>query len=260
MSGYGRQAIFTVSIAVVIAVAIGAGVYYLQPQLTGSSTTSVATTTCSSYSGIGECGQATNQKTGLQLQLSINSTEFASGSPMLIIIGEYNTLSTINNVTIANNYPIPNLELPNILDPFGIAIFKGNYAMSNVSKGSAITPLFQMYLPGMCCPAIALPQNYIFQPESYYATYPPQSSVTSTETFVTTSVTNTITYIFTTTFTGTTYSLRPITDSVSLSGSISNFTSSSPFAFSVENFSAGNYTLVGGDEWGELVFLHFEIV
>jgi hypothetical protein len=263
LSGYGRQIVFTASIGVVIAVALGVGVYYLQPQLSSASPTAPATGTFQGVvicSGNDECARTTNATFGLELQLSINSTEFTPGQAMAIAIGEYNTLSRVNNVTTANISPIQNLSINGCTpEPFGIAIFKGHYSIANISKGSSL-PLF----PFTSCPPPSTnygmfpPQYYLFQPKSFYATIVSQPQVT-----VTNDATTTISE---------TYSQQAVADNIVLRGyccsqtqvstnsaSDNSTQSNSGYTQVPVPFTTGNYTLAGGDEWGQFVLLYFEV-
>lgn len=244
MSGYGRQIVLTSVIAVIIVLGIGLVAYYIGSSPQSSSPMVMI---------LPQSGQSTNQTAGVKLEVSLNSTAIIdnpslnTSDTILVSISEYNILSQVNNVTAASDWPIQNLSVGgcNFGEPFGIAVLKGYYTSTNISKGPSL-PLF----PALVCPAPELAgEYYIFQPESYSATiitipyYSSLSPYTST-----TAVHETL-------------ALQPVTDNVPLDGYCCRHIPVGNGAYAIGSipFSAGSYTIVGGDGWGNLVIVHFTV-
>ena len=168
---------------------------------------------------------------GLSLTLSLNSTTYHPGEQIPITIEEKNILAVENNIHGADRWPVQGLKLHfcgTFHYPFGISILQGYYDAKTVA---AITPL-QLFDPNpvYLCPAIlaGVYYYYDFQPGSdvavIYTSHSEPSSINMT---------------------------AKVTSAGFWTGSRPNATFS--------NFSPGIYTVVGGDEWGALVVLHFTI-
>jgi len=167
---------------------------------------------------------------GLSLTISLNSTTYHPGEQISVNIEEKNILPTENEVRAANRWPFHGLTLTpcgTLYYPFGISILQGYYDSENVA---GVTPL-QLFDPNVVytCPPILAAVSYDFQPWSDSAAiytgygFMPWSRNMSTE----------------------------VTSEGFWTGSYPNATSS--------NFTPGMYTVVGGDEWGALVILHFTV-
>ena len=167
---------------------------------------------------------------GLSLTLSLNSTTYHPGEQISVTIDEKNTLPIENNIHAANGWPVQGLSLGpcgTLYYPFGISILQGYYDAKSVA---AITPL-QLFDPNAyyTCPAILAAVSYDFQPWSDIAA------------------------IYTS------YDFEPY--SINMINEVTSagfWTGSRPNA-TFSNFTPGIYTVVGGDEWGALVILHFTI-
>ncbi len=168
---------------------------------------------------------------GLSLTLSLDSTTYHPGEQISVTIHEKNTRPIENNIHVANRWPVQDLRLSfcGTLDyPFGISILQGYYDAKSVV---AITPL-QLFDPNpiYTCPAPSGIVSYDFQPWSdiaaIYTIYDPKPS-------------------------GSINMTTEVTSAGFWTGSRPNATFS--------NFTPGIYTVVGGDEWGALVILHFTI-
>ncbi len=169
-------------------------------------------------------------RSGLSLSLSLNSTTYHPGEQIPITIEEKNILAVENNIHGADRWPVQGLRLGHCptVHPFGISILQGYYDAKNVA---AIGPL-QLFDPNPIyyCPVIlaAAYYDFDFQPWSYVATLYTSNSEP--------------------------YSINMtarVTSAGFWTGSCCNATFS--------NFTPGMYTVVGGDEWGALVTLHFTI-
>jgi type II secretory pathway pseudopilin PulG len=172
----------------------------------------------------------TDEPLGLNLSMAMNTTLLQSGQGIDVIISEKNTLSTTNTVNTSDKWQLSSLSLGpcgTINYPMGLAIFKGYYASSNISTAEAL----KLYQPGTyMCPDILLDIiSYTFQPisdmASVNAPYPNfnLSMVSS------------------------------VTASGYWTGGLLGHTEFS-------NFSSGIYTVAGGDEWGQLILLHFVVI
>jgi hypothetical protein len=170
---------------------------------------------------------------GLSLTLSLNATTYQPGEPIRITIEEKNTLTTANNITAANEWPVFNylgVGSCNTLNyPFGIAVVQGYYDAKSISSATPLT-----IFPLMFCPAIAVAYSYNFQPSSDLA------------------------YIYNS-FDSKPSPISMNTD-VMLTGVWDEMThADGGYTQTTSNFTPGIYTLVGGDEWDTLVILHFSV-
>ena len=168
---------------------------------------------------------------GLSLTLSLNSTTYHPGEQISVTINENNILPIENKIHGADEWPVQGLKLQfcgTFHYPFGISILQGCYDAKTVA---AITPL-QLFDPNpvyLCPPILAgVYYYYDFQPGSdvavVYTSHSEPSSINMT---------------------------AKVTSAGFWTGSRPNATFS--------NFTPGIYTIVGGDEWGALVILHFTI-
>jgi hypothetical protein len=168
-------------------------------------------------------------RSGLSLTLSLNSTTYHPGEQISVTINEKNILPIENKIHAANRWPAPGLSLTpcgTLSYPFGISILKGYY---DAKDAVAISPL-QLFDPNAfyTCPAVLAPVSYDFQPGSDVAAI---------------------------------YPGNPEPYSINMTARVTSagfWTGSRPNA-TFNNFTPGIYTMVGGDEWGALVILHFTI-
>lgn len=167
-----------------------------------------------------------NAADSLNLTMTLNATSILQGQSIEVTIGDSNVLNTTNTVTASSNWPLL-LSLgpcsPGIY-PMGLAIFKGYYTSSNISTAESL----KLYQPGAyACPTyVLLIASYTFQPLSDMAivNVPNPSFNLSMSAGVT-------------------------ADGYWAGTSAKNFTA----------FPPGTYTVAGGDEWGQLVILHFDV-
>jgi rhodanese-related sulfurtransferase len=168
---------------------------------------------------------STQSKNGLQLQASVNATILTLGEALQINVSEYNTLSTTNNVAAATNWGVNGLTIgacPNInVLPFGVAVFQGKYNVQNISQG---TPL-ELFAAVPCAQLIRLITGYDFLPLSRNAAIMPGGDLTSP---------------------------TPMSATETVNGSYTQ-------GFQLTPFAAGIYTVVAGDEWGDLEFLYVSV-
>jgi hypothetical protein len=218
------------AIAVLVLVAVAAmGYIFLVPHASPSGN-----------GGTGECGYSSTcqyvNSQGLRLELAVNATVLKPADVVAVTLSEAeNGSSPEIEMPSARAWGVQGLSLggcpPATPLPFGIAIFRGYFTQANVSSASRI-PIFYV----LACPTTT-------QTTTTAASYSfPQGTVMSSITDV---HVNNSTLIPTT------------TGQCSSNGTPA--TCLTPVA-SLESTAPGVYTLVGGDEWGNLVFLHFTVV
>ena len=162
----------------------------------------------------------------LGLHISTNAT-----GALLISTNETNILSRVNNVTTANDWPLPDINSYPCGNynqfPIQYAVFQGRYELSNYSSGVSLT----LFNPAeiYSCPTESNPGPYLlFAPLSDNASYRfPSGGLGS----------------------------YPVSAMYSLSGYWTGSQSGSAF----HHFSSGFYTVLVENEWGDVVLLHFEV-
>jgi DNA-binding transcriptional ArsR family regulator len=196
---------------------------------------------------------AVNSSNGLNLTMGMPDMTIKSGQNIDIVIYESNTLNATNTINASSNwssfitpfyeyYPVG--IAPGSSLPVGLAIFKGYYAVSNISNAESL----DFIQPGMYS-GFALPKvdSYVFQPLSVVAsifTEPPE------------------TYVNGTLVSNPPYSISLMKNELITSG---YWTDSNPNDYLGQdalfhNFEPGVYTVAGGDEWGQLILLHFMVI
>ena len=202
-------------------------------KITTQTTTTLTTTPTTSALNTVNSGSS-QTLSGLNLSLALDAKTYHPGQAVSIVLDEINMLTTTNHVPVSNNWSYSNLGLspcalgPGFGYPFGIAIFQGNYTSSNLSTATPLS-LYDYSMP-VPCPDPMQPTSYDFEPLSDIAT-----AVSSSASFP-----------------NSTYAINfPLTDTGYWAGT-------SPDV-SKHGFAPGIYTIVGGDEWGALVILHFTV-
>jgi hypothetical protein len=202
----------------------------------GSSTTTSSSATLSSPSGPNQTVEASSSTLGLELVLSVNSTTIPSEDSIGIATSVLNLQSTANNRTASNDWPIQGLTSEPCLSlefPAAIAVFRGYYGMDNLSSG---TPL--EIWPPLSCPAqVELNvTSYSFLPKediANYSGYPETSSQSSS---------------------AKQEGYTRIALGVSMYAS-----NDTGFYTSLGSALPYTYTLVAGDEWGQVAVIHFVV-
>jgi hypothetical protein len=200
-----------------------------------------------------------NRSSHLIIQLAMNSsTIFVTpltaneSAAILIMVSLYNTLPTDNNLSSSQAWPVSGLLAGpcSTYKPIGIAVMKGFYTSANISEGQPLHLFQQLF-----CPAYFPAAFYIFGPTSDYVRMisGPQASLSRT--------------LNSSTMTSTSQNSNPLGDMeavIPLNGSccreIPGPQNCTCFVFSSIPFSTGTYTVAGGDEWGDLVILHFFVL
>ena len=170
---------------------------------------------------------------GLNLSIALDSLTYRSGRGIVIILDELNTLPALNNVTEAANWPYSHLQKDpcDFVSPFGLAIFRGDYTTTNLSTATPLT-IYDPHATRLC-PTIYPITAYSFQSLSDMANLIQDSNPGSTG--------NSHQMKYELTIQG----YWPDNDYYSNS--------------QLTSFEPGIYTVVGGDEWGALVVLHYTV-
>jgi len=190
--------------------------------------TSSSTTSLSNINS--DSSKATN---GLSLSLTLDSITYQSGQGIVIILDELNTLPALNNVPNAENWPYSHLQKDkcDFISPFGLVIFRGDYTATNYSAATPLT----IYDPHatLLCPTIYTITAYSFQPSSDMANLVQISNP------------------------GPTGNAHQMNYELTIQGYWPDNVYSSNSQLTA--FDTGVYTVVGGDEWGNIVVVHFTV-
>jgi len=202
---------------------------------TATSTNSSSSVATSSSNSLNESVKTTNSTVGLELLLSVNSTTIPSEDSVDVSASVINTRPTPANVSASSHWPIQGL-VSGLCDfgpgPVGIAFFRGYYGMNNLSSAMGIN-----VWPPVGCPASDFlnATSFLFLPNSDVANYSGYFGSHANSTRATRSTLVTV--------------------------------DASPYAandtglyFSLGSALPSTYTLAAGDEWGQIVLLHFNVV
>lgn len=161
---------------------------------------------------------------GLQLRASLNSTLLQPGEALQVVVSEFNTLASSNNVSASKQWPIQVTlgSCPNVfVQPFGVAVYSGHVDAQNLSAATQLE-----VFPIVPCPMfIRLVTGYDFQAQSDLAVVLPSSGA----------------------------SPSPLAASVNISEVYSGHVQGQPLP-------SGGYTVVAADEWGAMVFMYFTVL
>lgn len=169
---------------------------------------------------------------GLRLQLTLNSSVLKQGDAMVAKLDVINVVGRPRNLSASNEWPLPYLTLSGDCGsyhfPYGVGLLKGYYVSANVSTGTPLR-VFSPHQPNPKsndnCP--------LYFPEITYFVFEPNKDVA--------------TLVFP-------YSDRspvPMNWTIALDGAYTGG--------SFQTFQPGIYTLALGDEWGQLVLVHFAV-
>jgi DNA-binding transcriptional ArsR family regulator len=185
---------------------------------------------------------AIDNNIALRLTVSVNSTVVATNQTVTVGVFVSNVLTHFNNITASNQwgYAFPTglcgKTFGPLIDwaPYNLALFSGFYTLANVSEGTPIPIYYQPpanYTGPYFCPLIMVGiTSFDFYPSSGTAVVNRQVSQSPAEV-------DTI---------GATLTLGVGT------------TSNSGWGYPV-TFSPGVYTVLAGDEWGQLAVIHFVV-
>jgi hypothetical protein len=197
-----------------------------------ASTPGGATTATSASSASIGIALTSNSSDGLRLGLELQP---GGNGTFTVKVDESNILDSVNNVTGANEWRYP----AGLLDPFnncapgdspvGFAIFQGYYGMNNYTSGKAL-PLYNTSTEFSCTENF-FPNEFLFQPVSdnvsVYSNHQFQYSTTASVSL----------------FTGGYWT-----------GGVGTST-----AATFKTFYPGTYTVLGADEWGNVLLTTFSV-
>jgi len=177
-------------------------------------------TTTSAASG----GTSVASTQGLELRASLNSTQLQPGDTLQIVVSEFNTLPSSNNMSVSTQWAVHGVlgSCPNeYVQPFGVAVYSGHVDAQNLSTATQLD-----VFPIVPCPMfIRLVTGYDFQAQSDLAVVLPGSAAVPS----------------------------PLAASVNISEVYSGHVQGQPLP-------AGSYTVVAADEWGAVVFMYFTVL
>ena len=169
---------------------------------------------------------------GLQLYLTVNGTSVPKGEGVLISVWMYNPFSQDLQVSAANQWryegfgtgPCGPLNLP-----MGILVFSGNLSLGDLQSAEPLQ-LYEGPPVAYHCSVDYAISGFVFHPLGVNATY-----------------------------------IDVCGPALSCQGSTASITAGMVFSGSYvggsfRNFEPGDYTVVGGDEWGGVVLLHFVVL
>jgi hypothetical protein len=194
----------------------------------GNFTTTIKSPTLSNFNG--NNSDSSRTENGLNLSLSLDSTIYNPSQQISIVIDEKNTLSKTNIVSVSSKWSFSYLTLGQCgtyLLPFGVALLQGYYSSTNISTATPL--MFYDYSVQPCPIVFGKITTYDFRPSSDIATIQYKSQP------------------------GT----QPIKTNVTFSLQLTGYWTGSPPI--KKNFDSGDYTIVAGDEWGNLVIVHFTV-
>jgi hypothetical protein len=204
-----------------------------------STTTSSSSSVTLSSNGLNQTIEASNSTLGLELVLSVNSTTIPSEDAISIAASVLNSRPTANNLTASTDWPVQGLTSgpcpsggPSTF-PAGIAVFRGYYGMNNLSSAKPLE-----IWPLITCPAEAQLNvtSYSFLPKddvANYSGYPVTSSPPSP-------------------------ARQESYTRIAFGASI-YAANGTGFYSSLDSSLPAAYTLVAGDEWGQIVPLYFKV-
>jgi hypothetical protein len=174
-----------------------------------------------------------NQGFPLKFTLTTNATTLTSGQSIEVGADIVNTIPQVVSINVTSNWAWPQLTTGPCTAIAGIAILRGYYTQSNMTAGAASLQQFPSGLEVSCPAAAGEGGHYIFEPLGDNAT------VYGAAVF--------------------SVGARLVTNGYYAPGQTYNRTLPNG-GETITPFEPGMYTVVAGDEWGQVVFDHFEVV
>jgi len=268
LAATGRAAVFVS--AFILLAAVGAGLYL--SQTVHSSQTGTGSSQESTQTGIVSSTEVTDASLGLRLSLWVNSTVIPSEDEIGINASVVNTRTTANNLTASNGWAVEGLSeggcnsgnaTNKLFFPIGLEVFRGNYGKDNLSSaGQPIDwwPLVECIADGVSVGAQYLPLENI----TSYSLLPGNDSGTYAGYYVASTTSpppvcgsGVCTYSANVTRT---YAKGVFPARMAFQQTINAANGTGGFYSSLGSSLPANYTLVAGDEWGQLAMLHFQVV
>ncbi len=161
----------------------------------------------------------------VDMRLELSSLEIASGATLTINASDYNPSPFALNLTREAAWAVDGLATggcPSLYLPLGVAVYQGVYTVANASQGMPLR-----VFPVVPCPMLVrYIAGYQFQPTSDNAVVLPGSEA------------------------------APMAAIVNVSGT---YNAGTGFSRAPTPFTPGAYTVVAGDEWGNLAFAYFAV-
>ena len=175
-------------------------------------------------------------------------------SDLVLNLSVSNLLSTPNNVTAAADWKLKGLSGSDCAPayPLKFGMYAGYFTLSNISSG---VPLTLIAPENYCGLSLGYPAYYVFQPLSDITAPGPA-------TFFSTNINGSVTH----TTTVENYSSGSFAPYMSFSYPVFIYYAYTPFNPSCNScwtnleLPTGTYTIVGADEWGDLVLTHFKVL
>lgn len=238
-----------------------------------TATTSISVEGSSSASSVN--AETSNSTLGLELLLSANSTVVPSQDAISMTATIFNTLPTPNNLTAANDWAIQGLssgpcDLGNgtnkLFSPVGFAVYSGSYGLNNISSAGRPLPVWA----AISCPVdmafngtkiigdLANITSYSFFPQG--ANNPGNDSGSYAGYYVVSSPSPPPCNSTVCTYYQTPETLAKGVFPTSFDSQATIYAANGTgFYNSLGSSLPSNYTLVVGDEWGQIVLLQFEV-
>ena len=254
----GAPTIFAILVVAVVAVSATTAMLYTKPSNDESSSavtrTSSSQSTGTSYTELGSTTETGSSSLGLKLTLSVNSTAIPSQDAIGITASILNTLPMANDLTASDAWAMDGLrsgpcDLGNssnkLFSPVGLGVFRGTYGLNNIS--SAGSPLFVWAAIECIVDGVSVgSQYYPLSSITSYSLLPGSDNGTYAGYYVVSYNPETLAKgVFPT----------QMVDQVAIYAA-----GGTGFYNSLGSSLPGNYTLVAGDEWGQLALLHFSVV
>jgi hypothetical protein len=268
LAATGRAAVFVS--ALILLAAVGTGFYFTQTL--NSSQTGTTPSTEFTQTGVVSSTEVTNASLGLRLSLSVNATVIPSEDVIEINASVVNTRTTASNFTASDDWAAPGLTegacnygnaTNKLFDPIGLDVFRGDYGMDNLS--SAGQPID--WWPLVECPAdgVSVGTQYLpLENITSYSLLPGNDSGTYAGYYVASTTSpppvcggGVCTYSPNVTRT---YAKGVFPTRMAFEQTINAANGTEGFYSSLGSSLPANYTLVAGDEWGQLTFIHFQVV
>jgi hypothetical protein len=204
-----------------------------------------------------------NPTTGLRASLSLSADKDGA---LTVDVKEFNTLSKANNLTVGNDWPVSSVQSLFLWSagwcgqpflPIGYEILQGNYGRGNFTEGTPLTLAAQPTTLG--CPAEAPTPYFYFASlsdvaETYeYGNIPSLAGIYNVTVDSLASSGGTI---WSGAWTGSAW--QEGAGSVG-GGDCPGSTSTLGCPLELKPFAPGTYTVLAGDEWGQILILHFRV-
>jgi len=250
----------------------GFGSTSVTTETTRSESASTAVTTVTSYSGLASTVETANSSLGLKLVLSVNSTTIPSQDTISMTATVLNTRPTVNNLTASDYWAIQGLSsgpcdggdnTNKMFSPVGFGVFRGSYGLNNLSSAGRPLGVWAM----VSCPASFVfngtqvlgylrnitsyslsahrENNLGYDRANYSGYYAPASPPSCNSQACRSTPQTFVRGVFPT-------RLNPQATIYAANGT--------GFYNSLGSSLPSTYTLVAGDEWGQIILLHFGVV